>query len=452
MADLDTVAAIATPPGRGAVALVRISGNRAIPIAERIFSGSRPVPSLAPRTAAFGTLLDPTGSPVDSVLLTVFRAPGSFTGEDLVEISCHGGVLLTQRVLELVFEAGALPAGPGEFTRRAFLNGKMDLTQAEAIMDLIGAQSDRALRAAHEQLEGRLGRETTELRAELLSVLAHLEAYIDFPEEDIRPDTGLLLQARLDAVHARIEALLGSARQGRLLREGVRTVISGPPNAGKSSLLNRLLGFERSIVSAIPGTTRDTLEESVLLGGWALRLIDTAGLRDSEDILEKEGILRAHSQREKADLILQVEDASLPPDPSSLPPSGEALVLTVLNKVDLGEHPSRRGQNAVRISCSDGTGIGELQIAIDRLLENGHGAALSETPASFAAINARHQDCLRRARTFVHASREAFAKKLSPEFISEEIRAALDAVGEIVGRVDTEDLLGEIFSTFCIGK
>jgi tRNA modification GTPase len=389
---------------------------------------------------------------VDSVLVTLFHAPRSFTGEDVVEFSCHGGVLLMRRALEVLLEAGAHPAGPGEFSRRAFLNGKLDLTQAEAIMDLIGAQSDRALRAAHEQLEGRLGTETTRIRDDLLALLAHIEAYIDFPEEDITPDTGALLRSRLDAVLARMECLLGGARQGRLLREGVRTVLSGPPNAGKSSLLNRLLGFERAIVSAIPGTTRDIVEESILLRGWSLRLIDTAGLRETDDPLEKEGVLRARAQRRQADLLLHVEDASAPPADQFPEPYPDCLVLRVLNKTDLGEHPLRSRQEGVRISCANGSGMEALQNAIDALLETSAAEYTADSYSSFVAINARHQACLRRAGEQVRAAQNGMEAGLSPEFIAEELRGALAAVGDIVGRVDTEDLLGEIFSTFCIGK
>lgn len=449
---LDTVAAIATPPGQGAIGLLRVSGPDALRIAARVFRGRRPPEAAPPRTAVLGQLVDSAEQTVDSVLLTVFRAPHSFTGEDVVEISCHGGVLLMRRALQLLLDAGAAPAGPGEFSRRAFLNGKMDLTQAEAIMDLIGAQSDRALKAANEQLQGRLGEEIRHLRSELLAVLAHVEAYIDFPEEEISPDTGAVLRERMSATARRLADLLGAARPSRLLREGVRTVLSGPPNAGKSSLLNLLLGFERAIVSDIPGTTRDIVEESVLLRGWSLRLVDTAGLRESTDPLEMEGIRRAQIQRGEADLLLHVEDASTPPGeayPDPLPPCS---LIRVLNKTDLGEHPLRKNQEGVRISCTSGEGFEQLQTTIDRVLARGETAQAADTTPDFTAINARHQNCLQRAHSMVQAALDGMDSEISAEFIAEEIRGALQAVGDIVGQVDTEDLLGEIFSTFCIGK
>lgn len=448
---MDTVAAIATPPGQGAVALLRISGPDAFAVAQRVFRPHGRVPAsgvagLRPREQHFGRLMDGE-SVVDEVLLTLFKGPASFTGEDVVEIGCHGGSLVTRRVYELLLRSGAGAAGPGEFSRRAYLNGKMDLTQAEAVMDLVLAQSDMALRAAARQLGGSLGGRIREVQSQLLDLLAHLEAYIDFPEEDISPDTGAAMLARVDAVRAALEKLLGTATQGRLLRAGVRTVLSGAPNAGKSSLLNRLLGFERAIVSAIPGTTRDTLEEVVMLGGWPLRLVDTAGLREGGDALEQEGMARARRQLEEADLVLLVLDGAAAPDLANAP--ADPRVLRVLNKTDLGLHPGWEGVEAVRVSCLSGEGMERLEEAIQERLRTGSG--LSEA-GDEVAINARHQDCLRRGLEFLEAARKAYGAGIPAEFIAEELRAALGAVGEVVGRTDTEDLLGRIFGAFCIGK
>jgi tRNA modification GTPase len=390
------------------------------------------------------------------VLLSVHHAPASYTGEDVVEINGHGGVLVTRRLLELLLARGARSAEPGEFTQRAYLHGKMDLTQAEAVMDLISAQTDLALRAASEQLEGRLGARICGLREALIEVLAHVEAYIDFPDEDIDPETGEALLKKIDAFRAEIEALLATADRGKILREGVRTVIYGAPNVGKSSLLNLLLGHERAIVSPKPGTTRDVIEEVINLRGLPLRLVDTAGLRDSEDEVEREGMERTRRQVERADLVLHVVDASrevsglrfqVSDFRSQVSDSG-ARSLLVLNKTDLGEHASWQGVEGVRLSCLKGEGIEALTDAIFTQITGGHVAHRDWS----VAINTRHQACLLTARKFGEAARQAFTTGLSPEFVAEELRAALDAVGEIVGKADSEEILGKIFSTFCIGK
>lgn len=440
----ETIAAVSTAFGEGAIAVLRLSGPRAVEIAGAVFRGKRPVAELAPRMQHFGNLVASDGRVLDEVLLTLFRAPASYTGEEMAEIACHGGILITRRVLALLLEHGARAAGPGEFTQRAFLNGKMDLTQAEAVMDLIRAQTDLGLRAAAEQLEGRLGGRIRGLRETLADVLAHVEAYIDFPEEEIAPDTGAALLARLDAVEEALAGLLRTADQGRVLREGVRTVLYGEPNVGKSSLLNRLLGFERAIVSEIPGTTRDTIEEVVNLRGIPLRLIDTAGVRAAHDALEREGIARTLAHLERADLVLHIADASRPrpdetPDPARL---------LVLNKIDLGEHPSWEGVPGVRVSCLETGNIEPLAEAIAARVLGG-GVAGGDVSI---AINARHQACLQSAARFVEAAKRALSEGLSAEFIALELHSALDAVGDVVGRIDTEDLLGRIFSTFCIGK
>jgi len=444
----DTVAAVSTPFGEGAIAVLRLSGPHAITIAGGIFRSGKPVAELPPRVQQFGRIVD--GPQVlDEVLLSVHRAPGSYTGEDVVEIQCHGGILVTRRILDLLLAGGARAAEPGEFTRRAFLNGKMDLTQAEAVMDLIRAQTDLALRAATEQLEGRLGRHIVALRETLLGILAHIEAHIDFPDEDIDPATGAALLVRIDSARAEVARLLGTADQGRILREGLRTVIFGEPNAGKSSLLNRLLGYERAIVSHLPGTTRDTLEEVVNLRGIPVRLIDTAGVRPSEDVLENAAIARTRQVLSRAGLILKVVDASAPPSVPSFPdlPS-TAHTLLLLNKCDLGTDPGWQSTSGIPISCKTGQGLDLLTQAIfDSAM---HGAGSSDD--FMIAINARHQACLKTAAGYLDAARNAMEQAVSPEFIAIELRAALDAVGDVAGRLDAEELLGEIFSKFCIGK
>jgi tRNA modification GTPase len=443
----DTIAAIATPFGEGAIALLRLSGPRAVEIAGGVFRGKKSAGELPERIVQFGGIHD-GGRKLDDVLLTVFRGPASYTGEDVVEIASHGGVLISRRILELLLSKGARSAEPGEFTQRAYLNGKMDLTQAEAVMDLIGAQTDLALRAATEQLEGRLGERLRELRDRIVEVLAHVEAFIDFPDEDIDPATGDALLAKIDAVCVGASALLATARSGRVLREGVRTVICGAPNVGKSSLLNLLLGCERAIVSARPGTTRDVIEEVIDLRGIPLRLVDTAGVRESEDEVEREGMARTLQQIERADLVLHVVDASVATSDFGFQISDlEARTLLVLNKCDLGEHESWR-REGVRISCLKNEGIAQLEEAIVEKIMGGDAAHRDWS----VAINARHEAALKTALRFCDAARQAFASGLSPEFVAEELRAALNAVGDILGRVDHEEVLGKIFSTFCIGK
>jgi len=442
-----TIAAIASPPGTGAVSLIRISGPQAFAIADLASDGK--VTHQTARLARLCCILDGGGQVIDQGLLTVFPAPHSYTGEDTVEFSGHGGVLVTREVLGRFLECGAEPAGPGEFTRQAFLNGRLDLTQAEGVMDVISAQTRLALRAAQGQLEGRLGRATMAARDALLECLAHLEAWIDFPEEDIDPRTGAELMQRVSTVLETTEALLATADQGRILREGVRTVICGAPNVGKSSLLNHLLGFERAIVSELAGTTRDTIEETINLDGIPLRLIDTAGVREAGDPLEAEGIQRTVHQIESADLLLEVADASREPDPSNPIAPGNAKRVLILNKSDLGEHPAWSGIDAVRLSCHRREGFENLSHSIHQALRFGE----FDWGDQMVAINARHQISLKRASQSLRAAIDQMqADAISAELAAIDLREALDALGEIPGKVDTEDLLGVIFSSFCIGK
>jgi tRNA modification GTPase len=442
-----TIAAVATPPGMGAVSMIRISGPAARRVADLATDGK--ASRQAPRCARHCRVRGAEGETIDDGLLTVFPGPHSYTGEDCVEFTGHGGILATREVFGRFLACGAVPAGPGEFTRRAFLNGKLDLTQAEGVMDLISAQTRLSLRAARSQLEGTLGRRTTEARDQLLETLAHLEAWIDFPEEDIDPQTGTLLRSRVQAVLATVDSLLATADQGRVLREGVRTVIFGEPNVGKSSLLNRLLGFERAIVSEIAGTTRDTIEETINLHGIPLRLVDTAGVREAADRIEAEGIQRTVRQIEAADLLLEIADASSPKPEDAVFPASAAKHLLVLNKTDLGEHPSWVGTDAVRLSCNTGEGFDTLSETIRDSLHFGE----VDWGEHAVAINARHQASLTLARGALLAALELLDDPTSdPELATIDLREALDALGEIPGRVDTEDLLGVIFSSFCIGK
>ncbi|HWX21610.1 MAG TPA: tRNA uridine-5-carboxymethylaminomethyl(34) synthesis GTPase MnmE [Candidatus Binatia bacterium] len=458
-----TIAAIATPLGEGGLAVIRISGPEALAVADRCFAPagkSSQKPSAAPtHTIHFGHVRR-NGQDLDEVLLSVMRAPRTFTREDVVEITCHGGVLPAKLVLDAVLAAGARLAEPGEFTRRAFLNGRIDLTQAEAVADLIHSRTELALRAANEQLAGKLSQRINELRDQLLKTLAHIEAHIDFPDEDIAPDTRDQLVARLERGVVFMDELLSTANEGQILRRGIRAAIIGRPNAGKSSLLNQLLGHERAIVSAIPGTTRDTIEETANVRGLPVVFIDTAGLREGRDEIEVEGIRRSRQSLQQAEFILHVFDASEP-----LTPADEKFLsefagkkrIIVRNKIDLPVRlslPSSAPEKAslqartVDVCCLTGQGIETLKESIKELAWSGEiKAEMLEV-----MINSRHQDALNRARAATVRTVEALRADHTLELVALDLRIAVNAIGEIVGKTTTEDLLDMIFSQFCIGK
>ena len=450
-----TITAIATPLGEGGLAVIRISGPDAVGVAERIFvpAGKRTVRpgAAATHTVHYGHIVR-DGRRIDEVLLTVLRAPRTFTREDTVEISCHGGVLVTRLVLEAVLAAGARAAGPGEFTLRAFLNGRIDLAQAEAVADLIHARTQLALDAANEQLAGTLSHRIQTLRDDLMRTSAHIEAHIDFPDEDISPDTHGTLLGRLDRGDVLIAELLRTAKEGQVLRRGIRAAIIGRPNAGKSSLLNQLLGHDRAIVSPVAGTTRDTVEETADVRGIPVIFIDTAGLRETDDHVEAEGVRRSRAALGKAELVLHVLDASGPltEDDRSLlaEASGRPRVL-VLNKADL---PTALrlpdGLAGVATSCSSGDGIEAVKDAIERAVWSGR---LASVPSQIT-VNARHADALRRAQGSIQRAAAELRGGSSLELVAIDLRLAADAVGEIVGKTTTDDLLDAIFSQFCLGK
>src|SRR6478672_8126549 len=346
----ETIAAISTAAGEAAIALIRISGKDAIEVADKVFRGKQRPSDFASQTQHLGEIVE-NGVIIDQAMLAVHRAPASYTGEDLIEISCHGGALVTAKVLEICLRAGARGARPGEFTERAYLNGKIDLTQAEAVIDLIRAQTDLALRSATEQLSGRLGEQFSNLLQRLIEIIAHVEASMDFPEEGISPDDVTTIRDRLESLGNEIDRLIATAETGRILREGLRVVIFGATNAGKSSLLNRMLGFDRAIVSEMHGTTRDSIEERINLRGIALRLFDTAGLRAPENVVEREGMERTQRTLETADLRLHIVDASAP-RPADF--AGNSDELLIFNKSDLTEHTEWSSTDAIRISCKTG--------------------------------------------------------------------------------------------------
>ncbi len=448
----DTIAAVSTALGEAAISVLRVSGPDATALLSRVFRPASPMSHFPSRRAIYGSIVDAQGAVVDTVLVTCFEAPASYTGEDVAEISCHGGLLVTRRVFDLLLAQGARAAEPGEFTQRAFLNGKMDLTQAEAVMDLIHARSELALQAAHEQLSGRLGRHTEIMREDLIGLTAHIEAYIDFPEEDIDPDTGAAMQGRIEKLRGQLRDLLATAEQGRILRAGARTVICGEPNAGKSSLLNTLAGFDRAIVSAKAGTTRDTIEEVLHIHGLPFVMVDTAGLREnSTDDIEMEGMERTGREMAHADVILEVVDASLPRESVHRVgiPAGKRGHLLVLNKQDQGIHESWRGiEDGIPFSSLTGDGLDALRAAMrDAVWQASAGYS-----SQLVAINARHQASFAKAAAALERAGAAMDRREAPEHVALDVREALQAVGEVTGRVDVEEILGAIFSQFCIGK
>src|ERR1700681_823321 len=443
----DTIAAISTPPGEGAIALVRVSGANAAQIADKIFRGKEEPSRFDSHVQHLGEFVDSENQLIDQVLLSIHRAPASYTGEDLVEISCHGGTLVSAKVLEACFRAGARAARPGEFTERAFLNQKMDLTQAEAVIDLIRAKTDLALRSATEQLEGRLGEKIRKPRDELISLIAQIEASIDFPEEGIAPDEDERLSARLDSIGNEMSILLATADQGWILREGVRVVIYGATNAGKSSLLNRLLGYERVIVSETHGTTRDTIAEVINLRGVPVRLLDTAGLRTSTSDLEREGIARTERSLQTADLRLHVVDGNAPKPSHFGKQTANGNEIVLLNKSDLSEHSDWEHFAALRISCRTGEGLADLEKEILARI-----TVQNLRPESAVTINLRHRDCLRRALEACDRARKTMNDRLAPEYFSVDLNEALRAVGEVIGAIGVEHILDSVFGQFCIGK
>ncbi|HEV2331396.1 MAG TPA: tRNA uridine-5-carboxymethylaminomethyl(34) synthesis GTPase MnmE [Verrucomicrobiae bacterium] len=448
----DTIAAIATPLGEGGLAVLRISGPEAIAIADKIFVG-KDRPSTAPsHTLHFGKIVR-DGSTIDEVLLAMLRAPRTFTREDTVEISCHGGILPAKLILDAILEKGARPAEPGEFTRRAFLNGRIDLAQAEAVADLIHSRTELALAAANEQLAGQLSRRINRLRDDLLHILAHVEAHIDFPDEDIAPDTRGQLLKRLEDGLAFIAQLLQTANEGQILRRGIRAAIVGRPNSGKSSLLNQLLGRDRAIVSPIPGTTRDTIEETANVRGLPVVFIDTAGLREARDEIEIEGIRRSRQSLAQAELILHVLDANQPlttEDENYFTEFAGKKKILVRNKIDLPvccELPPGLPP-PMDVSCATGQGVESLKDAIKAIVWSGE----IQAEMLQVMINSRHQDALNRARAAALRTAEALRDNAALELVALDLRIAVAAVGEIVGKTTTEDLLDSIFGQFCIGK
>jgi tRNA modification GTPase len=448
----DTIAALATPVGTAALAVVRASGADTQRIASEIL-GRAPLP----RVARHADYRDRAGRLIDDVVLTYFQGPRSYSGEDTLEISCHGNPFIAQTILEDLFARGCRSAQPGEFTQRAFLNGRMDLSQAEAVMDVIHARSERALAAANQQLRGSLGRRMNGLVDALLSVLARIEAYIDFPEEDLPPEDRTSVTEELRRVAVETDRLLATSHYGVLLRDGIRTVIVGEPNVGKSSLLNRLVGRDRALVSPEPGTTRDFIEERILVGPHWLRLIDTAGLNPSPAPLEAQGIAKTRERLAEADMVLVVMDATAPfaqealrlPDISA----AEKKCIYILNKSDLCDFSSipktlQGERHFFAVSALTGEGIDRLTSAISDFADSFR----TEADEEAIAVNARHSHALAEARRGLQDARTKLSDNGPVELIASDVRAALAAYEEVIGKVDNERMLDQLFATFCIGK
>lgn len=444
-----TIAAIATPPGEGGVAIIRISGNEAITVAEKIFSG--PVRSFRSHTAHLGKIVDAEGRFIDEALLLVMRAPHSYTGEETVEIQCHGGMLVSRKVLQAALHAGARGAEPGEFTFKAYINGKLDLAQAEAVQELIAAKNDLALDAAEKQLQGRLSKKIRLFQDKLIEIAAILEAWVDFPEEDLAFAPMEQVIAQLSEIRGDLARLQSTFHEGKILSTGISVCLIGPPNAGKSSLMNALLGKERAIVTDIPGTTRDLLEDEMRLGEYHIRLMDTAGIRETEEIVEREGVKRSKIAMKDADLILCVLDSSsaLCSDSlsllSSLPPEKSLLIW---NKIDLPQVASAEFAHTVYISAKTEQGLDELKNAIQHILSK---ASLS-SKEEIVLTNARHAEAIHNGIHALDLVIAGLKTGISPEFVSADMRALLVELGTILGTNITEDILTAIFSKFCIGK
>lgn len=446
----ETVAAIATPPGEGGISIIRISGKESLSVTSKIFTG--PVFSYLSHTAHLGKIKDEKGHILDEVLLLLMKKPNSFTGEDTVEIHCHGGTIVTKKILSEILKAGARAALPGEFSFKAFMNGKIDLAQAEAIQEVISAKNELAYSAAEQHLQGALSSKIKKFQSKLLDIAAILEAWVDFPEEGLEFASKEEILSSLSEILSIMNLLSLSFQDGKIIHEGLSLCLIGPPNAGKSSLMNALLGKERAIVTEIAGTTRDLLEDALWLGGLHFKLLDTAGIRETEEKIEKEGIRRSLKAMESADVILLVLDSSIPLSPealSLLEKAPEDKTLLVWNKADLPhETPSTAFSHFVKLSALRGEGLEDLKDAIHKMVWK------SGPPSKEEVIltNLRHKEALDRAITALNTVILGLESDLSPEFLSFDMRKALFELGTILGMDISEQILTSIFSKFCVGK
>ncbi|MCM3588132.1 tRNA uridine-5-carboxymethylaminomethyl(34) synthesis GTPase MnmE [Mesobacillus maritimus] len=460
--EFDTIAAISTPMGEGAIAIVRLSGDDAFKIADKLFKGvgNKKIVDVASHTIHYGHIIDPkTGEIAEEVMISVMKGPKTFTKEDVVEINCHGGLVSVNRVLQLVLNEGARLAEPGEFTKRAFLNGRIDLSQAEAVMDLIRAKTDRAMNMALGQMDGRLSRLIRKLRQEILEVLAHVEVNIDYPEyDDVEEMTHQMLLEKSSYVEKEIGKLLQTSQQGKILREGLSTVIVGRPNVGKSSLLNSLVQENKAIVTDIPGTTRDVIEEYVNVRGVPLRLLDTAGIRETEDIVERIGVERSRQVLKEADLILLVLNYSeaLSEEDRNLFKAVEGMdVIVIVNKTDLPQQLDlvavtelAKDAKVVTTSLKEDQGVDELEEAISSLFFTGAIEAGDMTYVS----NSRHIALLTQAKNAIEEAINGVEAGTPIDIVQIDLTRSWELLGEIIGDSVHESLIDQLFSQFCLGK
>lgn len=450
MVDNEIIVALATPEGEGAISVIRVSGSGCIKILDKIFRGKSKLSNATTHTIHYGKIISEQNEVIDDVLISIFVSPNSYTGEDSVEISTHSSPIIIKKIIELLIFHGIKLAEPGEFTKKAFLNGKVDLAQAEAVADVINARTDASLRGARNQLDGILSQKVDELRTGLLSVSSLLELELDFAEEDLEFVSSSETIEKIDIITEEVDSLLKTYSFGRIIRDGVNVAIVGKPNVGKSSLLNYILKESRAIVSEIPGTTRDIIREEVSIGGILFRLYDTAGLRLTESTVEKEGIKRSRDAVKEADIVLFINDVldgySEELFNELINITEEKRIISVLNKIDLIHSVEIKAE--LRVSALTGEGFDELF----KLLKTKSLGSKSYTEKSAVVSNIRHYNALKSARTNLINAKSSILNKMTGEFISVDLRLAEEHLGEIIGKVTTDDILNNIFSKFCIGK
>jgi len=446
----DTIVAIATPSGTGAISVIRVSGSKSFDSIDSIFKSKSKINDAASHTIHYGKIYNEVGHLIDDVLVSVFRGPNSYTGEDSIEISTHGSPLIANKIIELLLNQNLRIAEPGEFTKRAYLNNKIDLAQAEAVVDVINSRTEASLRGARNQLDGLLSKKIDELRTSLINASSFIELELDFAEEDLEFIDHKELLERVEKISSEIEKLLSSYSFGKVIRDGVNVALVGMPNVGKSSILNYLLKESRAIVSHIPGTTRDIIREELSIDGILYKLYDTAGIRESEDFIEKEGVLRSRGAIKNADIILFISDVEQD-IPAELQQEFDSTiekdkVIHILNKIDLQPDSDRVGD--VYLSAITGQGMEDLFVKLKQKVFGNS----SYSEKSAIVSNLRHFQCLKKAKEHLESAKNSILNKLSGEFISIDLRSAEISLSEIIGEVTSEDILNNIFMKFCIGK